>query len=42
RITGDCETIRCMPGIFERVRESMRRHVTTCIQDNAEHFQHLL
>ncbi|EFN62762.1 hypothetical protein EAG_07641, partial [Camponotus floridanus] len=23
RITAGCETIRCMPGIFERVRESM-------------------
>ncbi|EFN73864.1 hypothetical protein EAG_04451, partial [Camponotus floridanus] len=25
-------------GIFKRVRESMRRHVTACIQENGEHF----
>jgi len=37
-ITAGCETIRCTPGIFERVRESMRRRVTTCIQENSEHF----
>jgi len=42
RITAGCETIRCTPGIFERVRESMRRRVTACIQKNGEHFQHLL
>jgi len=42
RITAGCETICCTPGIFERVRESMRRRVTACIQENGEHFQHLL
>jgi len=42
RITTGCETIRCTPGIFERVRESMRRRVTACIQENGKHFQHLL
>ncbi|EFN62236.1 hypothetical protein EAG_12399, partial [Camponotus floridanus] len=29
-------------SIFERVHESMRRHVTACIHKNDEHFQHLL
>ncbi|GAB1865769.1 Fatty acyl-CoA reductase [Camponotus japonicus] len=29
-----CETVRCTPGIFERVRESMRRRVTACTQEN--------
>jgi len=38
RITAGCETIRCTPGICE----SMRRRVTACIQENGEHFQHLL
>ncbi|EFN65350.1 hypothetical protein EAG_06557, partial [Camponotus floridanus] len=28
--------------IFECIRESMRRRVTACIQENGEHFQHLL
>jgi len=42
RITAGCETIRCTPDIFELVRESMRRRVTACIQENGEHFQHLL
>jgi len=42
RITVGCEKIRCTPGIFERVRESLRRRVTACIQENGEHFQHLL
>jgi len=37
RITAGCETIRCTPDIFERVRESMRRRVTACIQENGEH-----
>jgi len=31
RITAGCETIRCTPGIFERVHESMRRRVTAYI-----------
>jgi len=31
-----------LKSIFERVRESMRRCVTACIQENGEHFQHLL
>jgi len=42
RITAGYETIRCTPDIFGRVRESMRRQVTACIQENGEHFQHLL
>ncbi|EFN65595.1 hypothetical protein EAG_10589, partial [Camponotus floridanus] len=42
RITAGCETIRYMPRIFERVRESMHQRVTACIQENGEHFQHLL
>ncbi|EFN63375.1 hypothetical protein EAG_07526, partial [Camponotus floridanus] len=33
RITAGYDTIRYTPGIFERVRESMRRRVTACIQD---------
>jgi len=38
RITASCGTTRCTPGIFERVRESMRRRVTACIQKNGEHW----
>ncbi|EFN74977.1 hypothetical protein EAG_08559, partial [Camponotus floridanus] len=40
-VTVSLQTIRCTPGIFERVRESMRRRVPA-IQENGEHFQHLL
>ncbi|EFN61225.1 hypothetical protein EAG_08749, partial [Camponotus floridanus] len=42
RITAGCEIIRYTPGIFECVRELMRRRVTACIQKNDEYFQHLL
>ncbi|EFN60438.1 hypothetical protein EAG_08998, partial [Camponotus floridanus] len=34
--------ISCIGGIFECVRESMHRYVIACIQENGEHFQHLL
>ncbi|EFN74605.1 hypothetical protein EAG_15561, partial [Camponotus floridanus] len=27
-VTAGCETIRCTLGIFERVRESLRRRIT--------------
>ncbi|EFN70481.1 hypothetical protein EAG_03391, partial [Camponotus floridanus] len=36
RITVDCETTLCRPGIFECVRESIRRRVIACIQENGE------
>ncbi|EFN64617.1 hypothetical protein EAG_04575, partial [Camponotus floridanus] len=41
-ITAGCETICYTPGIFERIRKSIRRRVIACIQENGEHFQHLL
>ncbi|EZA46588.1 hypothetical protein X777_00002, partial [Ooceraea biroi] len=42
RIVASCETIRNIPGIFERIRQSMRRRVDSCIIAGSDHFQHLL
>lgn len=42
RITDSCETIRNTPGIFYRVRESMRKRVEACILAEGGHFQHLI
>ncbi|EFN61049.1 hypothetical protein EAG_15025, partial [Camponotus floridanus] len=39
RIAAGCETIRCTQ-VFLNV--SVNRRVTVCIQENDEHFQHLL
>jgi hypothetical protein len=37
-----CQTIRNYPGIFERRRQSMMRHVEACIESNGGHFEHIL
>jgi hypothetical protein len=42
RIVAGCETIRNTPGIFERVRQSMRRRAEACIMAAGGHFQQLL
>lgn len=42
RIIDSCRTIQNTPGIFQRVRESMRRRLDACIQAGGGHFQHLL
>lgn len=42
RIIASCETIRHTPGIFERVRQSMRRRIEACIAVGGAHFQQLL
>lgn len=42
RIIVCCQTIRNTPGIFENVRQSMRRRVDACIRVGGGHFQQLL
>jgi hypothetical protein len=42
RIVAACQTIRCYPGIFERMRRSMMRRVEACTESHGGHFQHLL
>lgn len=42
RITAGCETIRNTVGIFQRIRQSMRRRVDSCITCEGGHFEHLL
>lgn len=42
RIINGFETIRNTPGVFERVRASMRRRADACIRVGGGHFQQLL
>lgn len=42
RIIASCRTIRQTPGIFERVRQSMRRRIEACIEVEGRHFQQFL
>lgn len=42
RIIEGCETIRNIPRIFERVRQSMRRRAEACIEARGSHFHHFL
>jgi hypothetical protein len=42
RIVAGCETIKNSPGIFERIRNSMRTRVDACIEAEGNHFQHFL
>jgi hypothetical protein len=42
RIVDACQTIRNYPGIFERMRPSMMRHVEECTESHGGHFEHLL
>ena len=42
RIIAGCNSIRNDPGIFERVRHSMRRRLDSCIRAGGGHFQQFL
>ncbi|KAL7648419.1 UNVERIFIED_CONTAM: hypothetical protein RMT77_000325 [Armadillidium vulgare] len=42
RVISGIETIKQTPGIFEWVRQSMRRRLDSCIGNNGGHFQHHL
>lgn len=42
RIIDGFETVRNTPGVFERVRESMRRRSEACIRAGGSHFQQFL
>jgi hypothetical protein len=42
RIVDGCHTIRNTPGIFERVRQSMRRRCKACILAQGGHVEHFL
>lgn len=42
RIIASCDTIRNTPGLFQNIRNSMRRRVESCIVAHGGHFQHLL
>ncbi|KAG8268603.1 hypothetical protein J6590_021420 [Homalodisca vitripennis] len=42
RIVNGIQRIRETPGIFERVRQSMRRRLDACILNEGKHFEHLL
>jgi hypothetical protein len=41
RIEGACQQIRNEQGVFERIRNSMRRRVQCCVQMQGQHFEHL-
>ncbi|KAJ4448851.1 hypothetical protein ANN_00242 [Periplaneta americana] len=42
RIVACCEDIRNTPGVWDRVRRSMRHRCEVCIQAGGGHFEHLL
>ncbi|EFN67951.1 hypothetical protein EAG_10488, partial [Camponotus floridanus] len=42
KIMNACETIHNNPGIFQRLRQSMRRRCNVCIKAAGRHFEHLL
>lgn len=42
KILLSCQTIRNTPGIFERVRQSMRKRIEACILAEGGHFQQFL
>ncbi|KYN29267.1 hypothetical protein ALC57_01390, partial [Trachymyrmex cornetzi] len=42
RIVASCEAIRNTPGIFERVRQSLRRRLDGCIMAQGGHFQQFI
>jgi hypothetical protein len=42
RIRGTRQQIRNEPGVFERIRNSMRRRVQCCVQMQGQHFEHIL
>lgn len=42
RIIASCRVIQDSPGIFDRIRRSMRRRVDSCVMAGGGHFQHLI
>ncbi|KAJ8962394.1 hypothetical protein NQ318_018378 [Aromia moschata] len=42
RIIAGCNSIRIDPGVFERVRRSMKRKLDSCIRAGGGHFEHFL
>ncbi|XP_074037280.1 histone-lysine N-methyltransferase SETMAR-like [Leptinotarsa decemlineata] len=42
RIIDACRVIRETPGIFERIRGSMRRSLDACVMSEGRHIEHLL
>lgn len=42
RIMESCDVIRNNPHIFERIRNSLRKRLESCILSEGGHFQHLL
>ena len=42
RIVASCEAIRNTPGIFERVRQSLKRRVDRCSMAQSRHFQQFI
>ena len=42
RIVEGCDTIRHSPGIYQLIRDSMRRRVDACILAKGGHFEHLI
>ncbi|EFN73558.1 hypothetical protein EAG_11370, partial [Camponotus floridanus] len=41
RVEDGCPEIRAIPGILEKVRQSMMRRVEACIQVRGSHFEHI-
>ncbi|EZA56517.1 hypothetical protein X777_03552 [Ooceraea biroi] len=41
RIVNGCDIIHNTPGIFQRVRQSMRRRAQACLESNEGHFEYL-
>ena len=42
KIMASCTHVEAIPGIFQRVRESMTRRCNLCIEANGQHFEQLL
>ncbi|KYQ48017.1 hypothetical protein ALC60_12977 [Trachymyrmex zeteki] len=42
RIVASCKAIRNTPGIFELVRQSLRRRLDGCIMAQGGHFQQFI
>ena len=42
RIVSAFDSIRAMPGIFSRVRQSMISRIEACVISEGQHFEHLL
>lgn len=42
RVVNGCNVIRQNPGVFERVRVSLRNRIDRCLDMNGGHFEHML